>query len=426
MKNTLILASFLALAPLAKGQLLLEALDAPEAIVLPTLPNGITISNGQHFIASIYDTDYLPYQVPTSTAVWTTVSADNQPEGKVIDYQGIVPATGINVQIPITATGNATLPAFTSSEIAIDPQGEEGVANSNRKVVLSWAQQNITSSTKFITAVIKPSNNLEIKVKKLDLNGGLGNDYKGTLLANFSLPKSNLNTTEKVGYELRVLSGIPDKHFNTQIGGQYRHKFIYLPIQGPDGKLWLNNNLGADYANINSPHFSPVKQAETPQDYKAYGSLFQFGRDGDGHELVNRTSFFDVTRAYPTAVLYSNNSGLLSYTREKDPCPQGWHTPSSQEFLDLQSAIVGTSTSLHIHTNSGAVKADDTMKFTTNGKYDFAGIYEDMMGDNGVLWSSSGSVTPYTAYYLTYKLRNSRVDNSYNRSDTYGVRCIQD
>lgn len=36
---------------------------------------------------------------------------------------------------------------------------------------------------------------------------------------------------------------------------------FYLPIKGPDGKTWLSNNLGADYANLNSPHFSPATQA---------------------------------------------------------------------------------------------------------------------------------------------------------------------
>jgi hypothetical protein len=56
---------------------------------------------------------------------------------------------------------------------------------------------------------------------------------------------------------------------------------------GEDGKVWLNNNLGADYSNVSSSSFSPGTQATVYNDYHAYGSLFQWGRPADGHELIS-------------------------------------------------------------------------------------------------------------------------------------------
>ena len=48
--------------------------------------------------------------------------------------------------------------------------------------------------------------------------------------------------------------------------------------------------MGADYTNLDSPVFDPGQQATIHGDHHAFGSLFQFGRPADGHELVNYTN----------------------------------------------------------------------------------------------------------------------------------------
>ncbi len=47
------------------------------------------------------------------------------------------------------------------------------------------------------------------------------------------------------------------------------------PVYSSTGKIWLDRNLGA------------TRVARYSRDYKAYGSLFQWGRDADGHEVIN-------------------------------------------------------------------------------------------------------------------------------------------
>ncbi|MGV4495435.1 hypothetical protein ACQ1PW_11595, partial [Ornithobacterium rhinotracheale] len=106
---------------------------------------------------------------------------------------------------------------------------------------------------------------------------------------------------------------------------------------GPDGRTWLNNNLGADYANVNSPHFNPTQQATSKTDYKAYGSLFQWGREANGHELVDWTSF-GSGRVVHSNLSWSRDMSS-SLTTYHDPCPNGYHTPSKSEWEQLFSKV---------------------------------------------------------------------------------------
>ncbi|SIT28128.1 hypothetical protein SAMN05421785_1257 [Chryseobacterium gambrini] len=76
---------------------------------------------------------------------------------------------------------------------------------------------------------------------------------------------------------------------------------LYIPITGEDGKVWLNNNLGAHYTNVNHPSFNITKQAISETDHLAYGSKFQWGRKPDRHELMTYTS---RTAATPVMVVH--------------------------------------------------------------------------------------------------------------------------
>lgn len=113
------------------------------------------------------------------------------------------------------------------------------------------------------------------------MNSGFGSDMKGILLGQFEYPTMGGNTGK---FELRVIPGVLDAHFNEitrdyagrNTANELEHQFVYLPIKGSDGKWWLNNNLGADYANINSSVFDFTKQATDWRDIHAAGSLFQW------------------------------------------------------------------------------------------------------------------------------------------------------
>lgn len=53
---------------------------------------------------------------------------------------------------------------------------------------------------------------------------------------------------------LITIGAVLDKEYND---GQ---KNMYIPIEGPDGKVWLNNNIRAEYTNETRTNFNPLDQ----------------------------------------------------------------------------------------------------------------------------------------------------------------------
>lgn len=363
MKNTLILASFLALAPFAKGQLLLEALDAPDAIPA-NWPNNIKFNNDEHLIVSVFDRDFLPYQDPTGPAIWNTapVPANGVNETQAIDWQGTISTEGFSVKIPITATGNGSLPAYNTTFVVPTNRTEDGIG---RVVELSWTPQNYSANTKYITATVKSLGGI-LNIKKLDINTGLGNDFRGVSLGQFNIP--NIGAPSGI-YDIRVMAVVPDRNFDVPTSnGVLEHQFAYVPVKGPDGKFWLNNNLGAEYSNVMSADWNPQQSPKSPNDHKSFGSIFQIGRKADGHELVTWSSNTSYSEKYSSIntlpagatiedaktnafsekwyELY-NNEGLkagkeLRYWAKdgtNQPCPVGFKVPTKKEYWDLETGM---------------------------------------------------------------------------------------
>lgn len=232
---------------------------------------------------------------------------------------------------------------------------------------------------------------------------------------------------------LDAVGGIPDRAFGQTINGADNHNFIYLPITAADGNTWLNHNLGAHYTDINHPSFNPAQQATSATDYLAYGSLLQWGRKADGHELINRASGSPVNG---TTSSISNNPANASFitvgsapydwrssqdntlwateASANNPCPVGYRVPTNTEFTTLVNSS-GIS-------NSGAA-ASSAMKFTVAGlrNQSNAGLYD--VGSQGYYWTSSvnGSNTYMRAFYSggTYISDNWRASG-------LSVRCLKD
>ena len=53
---------------------------------------------------------------------------------------------------------------------------------------------------------------------------------------------------------------------------------LVVEVTSATGRIWMDRNLGA------------MRAATSATDYQAYGSLYQFGRGSDGHQLINWTS----------------------------------------------------------------------------------------------------------------------------------------
>ena len=296
-------------AKLTFNSLWVEASTTVGTQVSVTIPPHVTMGSGERSFVSVYDNSYTPYAGPASTIpTLGPVGAGSSP---LVDYQGKITTTGVEVYIPITVasalgSGSVELPAYAGNPITIQPMYTED--NAGGKIVLTWEKQTIFQGTTYIKARIKAVGT-EVNLKKLDFNGGIGGDYLGFHIGTFTYPKVNGGTTTSE-FKVRLTPGIPDRRFAIKTNGVYEHRFIYVAVKDSEGykQIWLNNNLGADYTNLDSPVFDPGQQATIHGDHHAFGSLFQFGRPADGHELVNYTNA--STWAYKYAV---TNTPATSY-----------------------------------------------------------------------------------------------------------------
>lgn len=382
------------------------AISLPVNNGTPVVPPTITISEGIYFIGSVYDNDYAPYTDPTGPATTARpVPADGVAD-KLADYQGFIPTSGLDIFIPVTTTGSGSLAGWSSITTVPANLTEDGIS---RQLMLSWPTQSYDSNTKSIKAKLTAIGGT-LNARKLDINAGIGNDYLGVLMARFQFPSNNTGASKN--YDVRILPGIPDKMFGLPDAGgattNNRHNFLYLPVQAEDGYTWLNNNLGADYANTNSPNFSIAQQATGPKDFKAYGSMFQWGRKPDGHELMIWTAYNAGTPVNtvvnptatdnPTDTRFIGTGGGWRVTADgtlwqngsspNNPCPRGFKVPSADQLnnyigavkpLGLSGGIVGA--------------ASSKLALPAAGKRDasFGTISSIYTGSSGFYWGSGGS-----------------------------------
>ena len=399
-----------------------------------TIPATITLAqNRTYIVASVYDQDYLPYTAPSGPATTITQAANGSNEATTVNVQGSITTTGVNVKIPVTATGSGTLPAYSTTISIPASMTEDGIS---RDLTLSWAAQAYTSGTKSINATISAVGGT-LNAKKLDINAGIGNDALGVLMGQFTYPYNNAGNMTT--YSVRDISGIPDKMFGLpdSNSNSTTHMMLYLPTVAEDGKIWLNNNLGAHYANINHASFNPAQQATGATDHLAYGSFFQWGRKGDGHELITYTNATTGTAVNGTTSANSDapadalfilepdspydwrsskdNTLWATEASETNPCPVGFRVPTLTE----QNTLV-TAASI---TNSASA-ASSTLKFTVPGRRNFSNGALFYVGTFGDYWSSSVSGTT-NASGRHFSSGGASTFSSF-RADGFTVRCLKD
>ncbi len=252
---------------------------------LAPLPANITLYTiGPYFISSVYDQDYLPFTTPTEAASQATAQAANGVnETTVLNIQGSLSTTGVTIKIPYTVvTAAVTLPAFSQTINVPASYTEDGIARDVRFSYGTGASTSLAIGSGTIDATLQAVGGT-LNVKKLDLQTGIGSDFLGWLMAQFTYSTNSSGGT--ANFQLKNIAPIPDRNVANP-----NHVMFYVPVSGLDGKIWLNNNLGADYANTTNGAFNPATQASSSTDWKAYGSLFQWGRYSDGHELITWSS----------------------------------------------------------------------------------------------------------------------------------------
>ena len=395
-----------------------------------TIPGTVSLATVSNtYIASVYDVDYLPYTPPTSTATTaTSVAADGVSEAITINVQGSISTTGKTISLLVSATADGTLSAYTSPTITIPAEFTED--NISRDIKLSWASQSFTSTTKRIVAKIEAVGGT-LNLKKLDINAGNGNDNLGVLVGTLSYVRNNNN--ELGTLNLRLMPGIPDKMFGVADNNSSTtsHMMLYLPIEAEDGNTWLNHNLGAYYSNINKPSFNPNTRPTSFTDHNAYGSLFQWGRKADGHELINftnSTTGVPVTNLYTTTLsdnpthakfIQSNSDWRVTRTDDlwalesstNNPCPVGFKVPNETTIRNLKLAAGIT----------------DTSDFTDIVKLTKPGIrYNNGTGAlSGTGTSNYGFYNSSTTYNELATIVNVYNASNSPRASAFSVRCIK-
>ena len=380
---------------------------------------------------------------------------DETPYTPAIDIQGVIDAGGLTVSVPYTVVIAPVTLAVYSTSVTLDAlvteDDEAGII-----ATFAWEEQsNLPVGSGVFTATITiDDSNAGIpdniyNAKKLDIE----DDIAGLVAASFPY------TTDSIGgtgiLTLKIMPGIPDRMFGQadNTGNTETHRFLYLPVTNPStGKTWLSNNLGANYANMNSSVFDPGQQAKASDDHNAYGSLFQWGRKADGHELIYWTSRSVVEAVNDTTDVHSNNpTDALFILSEEDPyeydwritqddslwglesgannvCPIGYRIPTGNNIdgeLQIEKESWATNDSL------GAIGSP--LKLPTPGKRSYSSGdiypgYDIVYGDTeGFYWGSG--VLGTEAWRLNFynsKYGDNAVVGARERATGYSVRCIKD
>ncbi|MEE4243143.1 MAG: hypothetical protein V2I36_16900 [Desulfopila sp.] len=181
-----------------------------------------------------------------------------------------------------------------------------------------------------------------------------------------------------------------------------------------EGKVWMDRNLGA------------LRVATKSADPDSYGTLYQWGRGGDGHEYrssptvsmqsssdqPNHGSFiteFNDWRSTPSNNLWQGESG------PNNPCPAGFRLPTASEW---QIEIASWSS----RDSAGAFASP--LRLSAAGYRSNTDGSLKLVGGLGSYWSST--VDGNRSYYYDFGSGYSTEYLSNRRASGRSIRCLQD
>ncbi|MFU2095096.1 hypothetical protein ACLQ88_10935, partial [Ornithobacterium rhinotracheale] len=156
------------------------------------------------------------------------------------EYQGYIDNTThkITIKIPYTNGNNI---AYEQVDYTVSTNADAGQDGDVNQLTLYIPSGRFNSGGGVITGeIIVSGTDQSFKVKKQTLTNG-GTEMGKALIASIPIKLGDVYHTVNV----EAISGIPDKKFGVETNGKLEHQFVYIPITGPDGRTWLNNNLGA-------------------------------------------------------------------------------------------------------------------------------------------------------------------------------------
>jgi len=182
------------------------------------------------------------------------------------------------------------------------------------------------------------------------------------------------------------------------------------------GQIWMALNLGA----------SQVATSST--DPAAYGTLYQWGRFGDGHEYRSSSTTTDLSNtdvpghgsfilatSYPYDWRSQQNDNLWQgESGINNPCPPGFRLPTDAELNTER---------LSWSSNDSAAAFKSPLKLVPAGyRNGYSGVIEQA-GTFGLYWSST--VNDKYSGYLNVNIVEAHIDST-RRAFGFSVRCIKD
>ncbi|MCT7904660.1 fibrobacter succinogenes major paralogous domain [Candidatus Ornithobacterium hominis] len=251
-------------------------------------------------------------------------------------------------------------------------------------------------------------------------------------------------------------------NFDKLFGISGKHDFVYCATTvSEDGysRTWLNLNLGAEYANINSPDFDPTVNktgTDAHNEAKTYGSLYQWQRASDGHEFRDSSPLF-IESPLPSWTytvedmegrFLGGQSSWVDIDGDKNvsdsdlvlwqaggrnnPCPFGFHVPTEQEWGEFHQAVTGSKFSLGNTDNSVSTNQMFTQKMLPNLATAGYRVYRSdptlpIIKDRGSYWSSFAENIRASVYSMTFISEQSSIASFSNfTAEGASVRCIKD
>ena len=383
----------------------------------------------------------LPADITIDNAALQKVIAstfDNTPYYPAIDIQGVIDAGGLTVSVPYTVVNaSVILPAYSTSvtlNTSVTQDSESGIV-----ATFAWEEQNalpVGSGTFTATITIDDSaGNVDgiYNAKQLDIE----DDGTGLVAAFFTYATDDAGGAGTL--TLKIYPGIPDRMFGLpdNTDDDTTHNFLYVPVNNPKtGKIWLSNNLGANYANVNSPVFNLTQQATASDDHNAYGSLFQWGRKADGHELISWANGSEGIGVNGTTTANSDNpSDALFIIEASNPwdwrathddtlweneasannvCPAGYRVPTGGELDSERKSWI-------MNYSRGAISSPLKLPMPGCRTYSTGNVGGE--GIEGNYWGST--VSGSNAEYLDFDDSNAYI-SVHGRAYGSPVRCIKD